>query len=95
MARSATTTDAFNAIAEARRRRILDLVLDGEEHSVLEFVSCLSASQPSISKHLAVLRKVGLLLVRRRGSNRLYRINALKLKPVLDWVERYKRLWIQ
>ena len=95
MARSPTTSDVFNAIAEARRRQILDIFVDGKEHTVREFVLRLAFSQPSVSKHLAVLRKVGLVSVNRRGPDRLYRINARKLKPVLEWTDRYKQFWIK
>lgn len=93
MPRSATTTDVFNAIAEARRRQILDMFVDGEERNVLEVVMGLAIPQPSVSKHLGVLRKVGLLAVRRHGQQRLYRLNAEKLKTVHDWAKRYKRFW--
>jgi DNA-binding transcriptional ArsR family regulator len=82
--RSPTTTDAFNAIAEARRRQILDTLGDGGELTVQQVVSRIAIPQPSVSKHLAILRAVGLLAVRRRGQHRLYRLNAQKLKKVHD-----------
>lgn len=92
MARAATTTDAFNAIAEPRRRHILDLLADGEK-SVNDIVVELPVSQPQVSKHLKVLRDVGLVESRTEGRKRLYRIDALALKPVHDWVKDYERLW--
>ena len=92
MARAATTTDAFNAVAEPRRREILDL-LAGGERPVNEVVRMLGISQPLASKHLRVLREVGAVEVREEGRRRLYRMNALALKPIHDWVEGYERLW--
>ena len=93
MARAATTTDVFNAIAEPRRREIVDALLDGREHTVGEVVERLRMPQPSVSKHLGVLRKVGVVSVSRAGRRRLYRLNAEELKPVHDWVQGYARLW--
>lgn len=92
MARAATTTDAFNAIAEPRRRHILDLLAEGEK-SVSDIVVELPVSQPQVSKHLKVLKDVGLVESRTEGRQRLYRIDALALKPVHDWVKEYERLW--
>jgi DNA-binding transcriptional ArsR family regulator len=92
MARAATTTDAFNAVAEPRRRQILDLLADGE-HSVNELVSELGLAQPQVSKHLRVLREVGAVDVRDKGRQRLYRLNGQALKPIHDWVKGYERLW--
>lgn len=92
MARAATTTDAFNAIAEPRRRHILDLLAEGEK-SVNDIVVELPVSQPQVSKHLKVLKDVGLVESRTEGRKRLYRIDALALKPVHDWVREYERLW--
>lgn len=92
MARAATTTDAFNAIAEPRRRHILDLLAEGEK-SVGDLVVELPVSQPQVSKHLKVLKDVGLVESRTEGRQRLYRIDALALKPVHDWVKEYERLW--
>ena len=94
MPRSLTTTDAFNAIGEGRRRQILDMFGDSGELTVHEVVSRLAIPQPSVSKHLAVLRKVGLLVVRRRGQHRVYRLNAQKLKAVHEWVKKYEQFWI-
>lgn len=92
MARAATTTDAFNAIAEPRRREILD-VLVGGERSVSDLVEQLGLAQPLVSKHLRVLREVGLVVVREQGRQRLYRLNGAALKPVHDWVKDFERTW--
>jgi DNA-binding transcriptional ArsR family regulator len=92
MARAATTTDAFNAVAEPRRRQILD-VLAGGEHQVNDLVSRLGVAQPVVSKHLRVLREVGLVQVRDAGRQRLYRLDANKLKPIHDWLRDYEQLW--
>jgi len=92
MARAATTTDAFNAVAEPRRRQIVDL-LAGGERAVGDLVSALGLAQPQVSKHLRVLREVGLVDVREQGRQRLYRVNALALKPIHDWVTGYEALW--
>ena len=92
MARAATTTDAFNAVAEPRRRQIIDL-LAGGERAVGDLVRELGLGQPQVSKHLRVLRQVGLVEVRDRGRQRLYRLNGLALKPIHDWVQGYERLW--
>ena len=93
MARAATTTDVFNAIAEPRRRAIVDLLVDGKEHAVGDVVVRLRLPQPAVSKHLGVLRKVGVVTVSRRGQHRMYRLNAAELKPVHDWVKEYERFW--
>lgn len=92
MARSPTTADAFNAIAEPRRRDILELLARGER-SVGDVVTALDLAQPQASKHLAVLSKVGLVSVRKAGRRRLYRLNAKALKPVHDWVKGFEKLW--
>src|SRR5919106_676606 len=92
MARAATTADAFNAVAEPRRRQILDLLAGGEragEH----LVHLLGLAQPQVSKHLRVLREVGAVDVREDGRQRLYRLNGQALKPIHDWVKSYERLW--
>ena len=86
MARAATTTDAFNAVAEPRRRQILD-ALAGGERPVNDLVGLLGLAQPLVSKHLRVLREVGLVEVRDEGRQRLYRLNAQPLKPIHDWVQ--------
>jgi DNA-binding transcriptional ArsR family regulator len=92
VARAATTTDAFNAVAEPRRRQIVDLLADGER-SVNELVELLGLPQPQISKHLRVLREVGVVNVREDGRQRLYSLNAAALRPIHDWVKDYERLW--
>jgi DNA-binding transcriptional ArsR family regulator len=92
MARAATTTDAFNAVAEPRRRQILDL-LAGGERPVNDLVRALGLAQPQVSKHLRVLREVGAVAVRDDGRQRLYRLNGHALKPIHDWVKAYERSW--
>jgi DNA-binding transcriptional ArsR family regulator len=92
MARAATTTDAFNAVAEPRRRQILD-VLAGGERPVNDLVQLLGVTQPQVSKHLRVLREVGAVDVRDEGRRRLYRLNGNALKPIHDWVKNYERTW--
>src|SRR5919202_1549503 len=92
MARAATTTDAFNAVAEPRRRQILDLLADGER-PVGDLVDSIGLGQPQVSKHLRVLREVGLVDVRDQGRQRLCRLNGLALKPIHDWVKTYERSW--
>jgi DNA-binding transcriptional ArsR family regulator len=92
MARAATTADAFNAIAEPRRRQILD-VLAGGERPVSDLVSELGLAQPQVSKHLRVLREVGAVNVRSDGRRRVYRLNGKALKPIHDWVRAYEQTW--
>src|SRR6059058_4563431 len=92
MARAATTADAFNAVAEPRRRQIVDL-LAGRERAVNDLVHELGLAQPQVSKHLRVLREVGLVDVREAGRQRLYRLNGRALKPIHDWVKTYERSW--
>src|SRR3981189_3661985 len=94
MARAATTADAFNAVAEPRRRQILDALADDREHPVNELVRLLGLAQPQVSKHLRVLREVGAVDVRDEGRQRLYRLNAHALKPIHDWVKDYERLLV-
>jgi DNA-binding transcriptional ArsR family regulator len=94
MARAATTADAFNAVAEPRRRQILD-VLSGGERPVNDLVTLLGLAQPLVSKHLRVLREVGLVDVRGEGRQRVYRVNARPLQPIHDWVKNYERSWSQ
>jgi DNA-binding transcriptional ArsR family regulator len=90
--RAATTADAFNAVAEPRRRQILD-VLVGGERPVNDLVRLLGLAQPQVSKHLRVLREVGAVDVRDHGRQRLYRLNGHALKPIHDWVKNYERSW--
>jgi DNA-binding transcriptional ArsR family regulator len=92
MARAATTADAFNAVAEPRRRQILD-VLAGGERPVNDLVRLLGLAQPQVSKHLRVLREVGAVDVRNEGRRRVYRLNGEALKPIHDWVKSYERSW--
>jgi DNA-binding transcriptional ArsR family regulator len=92
MARSPTTSDAFNAVAEPRRRQILDLLARGER-PVNDVVESLGVGQPQVSKHLRVLREVGLVSVRGSGRQRLYRLNAERLKPIHDWVRSFEPYW--
>jgi DNA-binding transcriptional ArsR family regulator len=92
MARAATTADAFNALAEPRRRQILDLLATGEL-PVNDLVALLGLAQPQVSKHLRVLRQVGLVDVRDEGRQRMYRMNGHPLKPIHDWVKQYEQLW--
>ncbi len=94
VARAATTTDAFNAVAEPRRRQILDLLADGER-PVNDLVDALGIPQPQVSKHLRVLREVGAVDVRDHGRQRLYRLNGRALKPIHDWVRTYERTWTE
>ena len=90
MARAATTADAFNAVAEPRRRQILES-LAGGERPVNDLVRALGLAQPQVSKHLRVLREVGAVDVRDEGRQRLYRLNGQALKPIHDWVQSYER----
>jgi DNA-binding transcriptional ArsR family regulator len=93
MPRAATTADVFNAIAEPKRREIIDALMDGRERAVGEMVEALRLPQPAVSKHLGVLRKVGIVSVTKQGQLRLYRLNAKELKPVHDWVKTYECFW--
>jgi DNA-binding transcriptional ArsR family regulator len=93
MARAATTADVFNAIAEPRRRQVIDVLADGREYAVGEVVLRMRMSQPAVSKHLGVLRKVGVVSAIKRGQHRMYRLNAAKLKPVHDWVKAFEQYW--
>jgi DNA-binding transcriptional ArsR family regulator len=94
MARAATTADAFNAVAEPRRRQILDALTSGER-PVNDLAGLLGLAQPQVSKHLRVLREVGLVKVRDEGRQRLYRLNAQPLKPIHDWLQNYQDLWTE
>jgi DNA-binding transcriptional ArsR family regulator len=92
MARAATTSDAFNAIAEPQRRRLLTL-LKGRERSVNELARALRITQPRASKHLRVLREVGLVRVREAGQQRLYALDARGLEPIHAWVGGFEQFW--
>jgi len=92
MARAATTADAFNAVAEPRRRQILD-VLAGGERPVNDLVRVLGLAQPQVSKHLRVLREVGAVDVRNEGRQRVYQLKGQALKPIHDWVKNYEHSW--
>ena len=92
MARSSTTSDVFNAVAEARRREILDTLIAGEK-AVGTIVSDLSMSQPQVSKHLRVLSEVGLVRCRAEGRRRLYRLEPAHLRPCHDWLGKYEQVW--
>jgi DNA-binding transcriptional ArsR family regulator len=94
MARAATTTDAFNAVAEPRRRQILT-ALAGGERPVNDLVALLGMTQPLVSKHLRVLREVGLVAARDAGRQRLYRLDGRRLKPIHDWVKPFEESWSQ
>jgi DNA-binding transcriptional ArsR family regulator len=92
VARAATTADAFNAVAEPRRRQILDVLAEGEL-PVNELVQRLGLAQPQVSKHLRVLREVHAVEVRDEGRRRVYRLHGEALKPIHDWVAQYERSW--
>jgi DNA-binding transcriptional ArsR family regulator len=92
MSRAPTTLDVFNAVAEVKRRRVLE-ALRGVESSVSDIVAVLNWPQPQVSKHLGVLRKVGLVGVRRDGRRKLYHVNGARLKPIHDWVASFEAYW--
>jgi DNA-binding transcriptional ArsR family regulator len=92
MARAATTLDPFNAVAEPKRRQVLG-ALAGGELNVSDIVGRLGWPQPMISKHLGVLKEVGLVKVRREGRQRLYSIDGAQLKPIFDWAKTFERFW--
>ena len=92
VARSPTTSDVFNAVAEARRREILDTLITGEK-AVGAIVDDLSMSQPQVSKHLRVLSEVGLVRWRAEGRRRLYRLEAARLRPLQQWLAQYEQAW--
>ena len=92
MARAATTSDAFNAVAEPRRRDILNYLVM-QERSVTEILDAMDMEQPSVSKHLKVLRGVGLVEARREGRQMLYKVNALAIRPLHEWTSTFERLW--
>ena len=93
MARAATTSDVFNAIAEPRRRQIIDTLSDGRARPVGEIVAVLRLPQPAVSKHLSVLSDVGVVSATQLGRQRLYRLEAAELKQVHAWVSQFERFW--
>jgi DNA-binding transcriptional ArsR family regulator len=93
MARAATTADVFNAIAEPTRREIIDLLSGGQQWAVNGVVAKMKIPQPAVSKHLLVLRKVGLVTVTKQGRKRLYRLEADRLKPIVNWVKMHEQHW--
>jgi DNA-binding transcriptional ArsR family regulator len=93
MARAATTSDVFNAIAEPRRREIIGLLAGGGEQAVGDLAGALRLAQPAVSKHLRVLRRVRLVAASRRGRRRVYRLEPGELKTVHDWIKDYERYW--
>ncbi|MDX9912057.1 MAG: metalloregulator ArsR/SmtB family transcription factor [Phycisphaerales bacterium] len=93
MARAPTTTDAFNAVAEPRRRAIIDLLARNGPLAVGAIVAALSLPQPTVSKHLGVLREVGILSVERLGQQRVYRLQPEELKTMFDWLKQYEQFW--
>ncbi|KXK56738.1 MAG: winged helix-turn-helix transcriptional regulator [Chlorobi bacterium] len=92
MPRAPTTSDAFNAVAEPQRRAIIALLAQGEK-SVNQIAEMLGMNQPQASKHLKVLKEVGLVTVRGAGQQRLYSLNGKELKPIYDWITTYERFW--
>jgi DNA-binding transcriptional ArsR family regulator len=92
MARASTASDAFNALGEVRRREILSYLAD-QEHAVGDIVVSLRLEQPSVSKHLRVLREVGLVRVRRNGRHMLYRTNGEAIRPLYEWTKTFERFW--
>lgn len=93
MARARTTSDVFNAIAEPRRREIIEFLADGQSRAVNDLVDYLAVPQPAVSKHLAVLRQVGIVSVTTSGPMRLYRLEPQKLKTVHDWAKQFEQFW--
>src|ERR1700737_370902 len=95
MPRAKTTADVFNAIAEPRRRQIVELLAQRGALAVGTLVVTLGLPQPAVSKHLGVLRKVGVVAMIKQGKQRVYNLQAEKLKSVHDWAEAFQELWIQ
>ena len=93
MPRAATTLDTFNAVAEPKRRELLEALAESEEMPVTTIVARLGWPQPMVSKHLGVLKEVGLVTARRDGRQRLYKINGEKLKTIYDWARMFERFW--
>jgi DNA-binding transcriptional ArsR family regulator len=95
MPRARTTADVFNAIAEPRRRQIIELLARHGALAVGGLVLAVGLPQPAVSKHLSVLRQVGIVSVDKQGQQRVYRLNAEELKPVSNWVKFFERFWSQ
>jgi DNA-binding transcriptional ArsR family regulator len=93
MTRMAHPTDVFTAIAEPRRREVIAVLADGQEHAVNAIVIRMNMAQPAVSKHLGALRRAGVVTMVKRGQHRMYRLNAEGLKPVHDWVKVFERYW--
>ncbi|MDB5390116.1 MAG: sdpR 3 [Planctomycetaceae bacterium] len=93
MPRASTTSDVFNAIAEPRRRQIIELLSQHRNLAVGAIVLSLGLPQPAVSKHLGVLREVGLVSVNKQGQSRVYELNHEQLRPVYDWVKTFERHW--
>jgi DNA-binding transcriptional ArsR family regulator len=93
MMRRAHPSDVFSAIAEPRRREVIAVLSDGQDYAVNEIVLRMKMAQPAISKHLGALRRAGVVTVVKRGQHRMYRLNAVGLKPVHDWVNVFERYW--
>lgn len=93
MARATTTSDVFNAVAEPRRREIISLLATNAKLSVGQLVDSTDMTQPTVSKHLAVLRSVGVVNVEQRGKERFYSLDPKSLKPLHDWVQPFERYW--
>lgn len=93
MTRQAHPEDVFSAIGEPRRREVIGVLSDGQEHAVNEIVVRMKMAQPAVSKHLGVLRKAGVVVVVKRGQQRMYRLRGEGLKPVHDWVKDFERYW--
>jgi DNA-binding transcriptional ArsR family regulator len=93
MTRVAHPTDVFNAIAEPQRRKVITVLSDGQDYAVNDIVVRMKMAQPSVSKHLGVLRKAGVVTMTKNGQHRMYRLNASALKPVHDWVQDFERYW--
>jgi DNA-binding transcriptional ArsR family regulator len=93
MSQAAPKCDVFSAIAEPRRREIIGMLSRGQSHAVGEIVAALGISQPSVSKHLGVLRSAGIVSVSKQGQHRLYRLNPQELRPVYEWVTTFERFW--
>lgn len=93
MARASTTSDVFNAVAEPRRREIVALLADGRQRSVTQLVELMQLAQPAVSKHLNVLRTVGVVTVEQQGKERFYSLNYQSLKPLHDWVQPFEKFW--